>query len=72
MMSSVRFVFLTLFKRNILGSVPIRNNSNTICFIGIIDPLSDVIELFSGEQHFSWIYNYLHCSFLLFSVYFFL
>lgn len=51
------FCFLTLFKRNILGSIHIRNNYNKVCFIGICEPFSDVIELFSRVQNFSSIYN---------------
>lgn len=51
--------FLTLLERKILGYIQIRKGPNKIRFAGIIQPFSDAIKLFSKEQIYPNLSNYL-------------
>jgi NADH-ubiquinone oxidoreductase chain 1 len=58
--------FLTLLERKVLGYVHILRGPNRVGFIGVLQPFSDAIRLFSREQYFPLVSNY----FLLFFSYF--
>nr|URX53071.1 NADH dehydrogenase subunit 1 [Comatermes perfectus] len=51
--------FLTLLERSVLGYVHIRKGPNSVGFIGFFQPFSDAVKLFSSEQYFPLISNYL-------------
>nr|QZK21375.1 NADH dehydrogenase subunit 1 [Amitermes sp. ANIC 0105] len=55
----VGVAFLTLLERSVLGYVHIRKGPNSVGFIGILQPFSDAIKLFTSEQYFPLVSNYL-------------
>ena len=55
----VGVAFLTLLDCKVLGYIHIRKGLNRVGFVGIFQPFRDAIKLFTREQYFPLVSNYL-------------
>nr|WHM51913.1 NADH dehydrogenase subunit 1 [Porotermes adamsoni] len=55
----VGVAFLTLMERSVLGYIHIRSGPNSVGPMGVLQPFSDAVSLFTSEQYFPLASNYL-------------
>nr|URX53576.1 NADH dehydrogenase subunit 1 [Procryptotermes corniceps] len=55
----VGVAFLVLLERSVLGYIHVRSGPNKVGFVGLFQPFSDAISLFTSEQYFPLVSNYL-------------